>query len=239
MCKYWGVYSSLFRDRIKRGLSLKEALETPIGWVKSIKGPNGEVFKSFTDMCEHYGHHPSAVRHWMKNGDTLEEALTKKCINGLESTDHKGNVFKSQRDMCRHYGISESCFVNRKRLGWTLEEALTTPVKDTQKPHTVDILGKHYTSIVDAISKINKTLKHHTVRNRLKNGIDLLATLTCTDRMQLMHIGLDGRAYYRLSGDNKLMTTREIVAKFRPDLLPSYDAWNPKDLYTLNRGEIQ
>ena len=45
--------------------------------------------------------------------------------------------------------------------------------------------------------------------------------------MSLIHIGLDGKAYYKVQWSQDLVTARQIVEYYRPDLIKAYDKNNP------------
>ncbi len=80
MCTAWGKDRSLVLGRIHRGLSLQEALETPVTY-QAIKGKDstdhtGQTFPSFTRMCVAWGKNRVTVQGRLRAGYSLEEALT-------------------------------------------------------------------------------------------------------------------------------------------------------------------
>ncbi len=80
MCKHYGIEPDLFVKRISNGMSLKDALTTPIR--KRIKAPIlidhlGNAFSTQTKMCEHYKIDINTFRKRILSGWTLKEALTK------------------------------------------------------------------------------------------------------------------------------------------------------------------
>lgn len=237
MCKYWGVSFAAYNSRIAKGYTLEQALTIPSGWTNKCKDPNGKEFKSFKAMCNHYGHDAGVVKSRINNGESLAEALTRPALPGKESTDHKGNVFETKKAMCDHYGITLTTFNVRERLGWSLEKILTTPVKKLRR-NGINLFDRHYTSVKEAALGINSKIALGSIGYRLDHDIDFIAATICPEQLSLSFISLDRQAHYKLAGIDTPMTTREIVAKFRPDLLPSYDAWNPKDLYIINRGGL-
>lgn len=237
MCEYWGISFAAYNHRISKGYTLERALTTPSGWTNKCKDPKGREFKSFKTMCEHYGLDAGVVKHRLENGESLAEALTRKPSAGKESTDHEGNVFETKKAMCDHYGISVLAFNTREKLGWPLEKILTVPVRNIQR-NGVNLFNRHYTSVQEAASGMGSKIALGSIGYRLDHNIDFIAAAVCTEKLSLSFIGLDKQAYYKLVGHDGPMTTRELVVKFRPDLLKSFDAWNPKDLYTLNRGGL-
>ena len=80
-----------------------------------------------------------------------------------------------------------------------------------------------------------------TLRNRLKNDWDIeVALIVSTGRVTLGFMGLDRKAYYRVSwldknsaeyGSGNIQTARQIIEHYRPDLLDAYDKSNPTGQY--------
>ena len=185
-------------------------------------------------MCRHYGVNRATVESRLKAGMNLHDALTKPSMM-QEVHDHKGNSYKYLKEMLRHYGISEKTFYTRKAKGWSLERILTEP---TNHMRGVNVMGTQYTSIREAVRNVGSVVTIMAVEARTRHGIDFLVASICPDRIRINHIGLDGVTYYKVEKHKKLMTTRDIISEYRPDLLSRYDTWNPKDLYVLNRSEV-
>lgn len=235
MCKYWDIGVGTYRNRINAGYSIEKALTTPSGKLRKCKDPNGTEFTSFKAMCKHYGVYSKTVQSRLDKGEQLSDALIRPSQT-RGATDHRGNRFKSKREMLRHYGITEPTYSARKKLGWSLEEILTVPVANCT--HSLNVLGIQYKSLGEAIRNIDSNIVKATIVSRFEQGIDFLAASICPNRIRISHIGLDGKVYYRISNHKDLITTRDIISEYRPDLLSRYDTWNPKDLYTVNRGEV-
>ena len=121
MCKYYGVSTTTFRERIKKGWSLKEALTRSTN--KGENNPNrkelydhhGNKYYSQESMCAHYGISQSLFLGRIKRGYSLEEALTAKS-HCHKVTDHLGNEYLSNEDMAKAYGISKKSPVLMLRI---------------------------------------------------------------------------------------------------------------------------
>lgn len=114
MCRYYGVGTRLYYDRINRGYSQKEALEMGIGKRKQkyeiqelAKANNIDVHKLAYGLSK--GMSIKTIKDWS---------------DGKLVQDHKGNLFKSVSEMCRYYGINQSTYTYRIRKGYSMQEAL-------------------------------------------------------------------------------------------------------------------
>ena len=68
-------------------------------------------------------------------------------------------------------------------------------------------------------------------------GIELLVLLPRLVGIAIQFIGLDGKARYKVYWSEDYQTTREIIQKFRPDLLSLYDESNPTGKWnSLNKN---
>ena len=244
LCKHYGINTMTLKSRREKGWTLEEALTIPLGDNRRLKDGGrgrkiprtdhlGNNFKSTKEMCETYGISTNIFYKRMRLGWSLEDVLTKGDIK-----DHLGNEYKSVRDMCNQYNIPYWLFYKRKELGWSLEDILTTKYSKTEAKEE-DIIQKFKRSAPNELVKVFGSTKNTNfcIYNRvITRNCDIVASMLCSDRMRISHISLDGRAYYKVSGE--VLSTRDIVLKYRPDIINIYDTWNPKDLYTVNRGEI-
>ena len=105
------------------------------------------------------------------------------------------------------------------------EQAPAVDTTSTTVSHPVTAFGFRYSSI----SRFSKAwgIPQSTIRTRFKEGFDIEVTITAKDATQLIHIGLDGKAYYKAKWAPDLVTARQIVEHYRPDLLDAYDKNNP------------
>ena len=90
---------------------------------------------------------------------------------------------------------------------------------------STNILGTIYGSVKNLSTAWG--IDESTIRNRLKKGFDIEITVISNNDMSLIHIGLDGKAYYKVQWSQDLVTARQIVGYYRPDLIEAYDKNNP------------
>lgn len=131
MCQYYGINQRSFCSRIKSGMSLKQALLTPIGErgdgnVKLCRDHLGNEFDSIGKMCEHYGINQSSFCSRIRSGMSLEQALLKPTAlcNAKPCKDHLGNEFDSIGNMLKFWGVNRNSYYAAIKRGKTLEEIL-------------------------------------------------------------------------------------------------------------------
>lgn len=238
MCKHWGIKPEIFSGRIKSGWSLEEALTTPVRQaVEWHKDHLGNKYRTIDEMCNKHGITKSAYKYRINQGWSLEKTLTTPMTeanrrNGVD--DHLGNHYQNIETMCKHYNRSIQTFFYRIRQGWTLEAALTEGLGSSAK--VVDGFGNSSCSFTELAIKY--AANYDTLRDRVKRGIEVCVALICKEYVELGFVGLDGRARYRVKlNENELYTARELIDKFRPDLLPAYDKHNPTGKYEPYNGE--
>lgn len=150
MCKAYNIGIVTFKYRIKNGMSLEEALTTPLADStkgKTCKDHLGNEYISLSAMCEAYGVKANTFHSRIKSGMSLEEALTTPStplVDIPERTDHLGNTYSSRVAMCKAWGMDINTFTGRLASGMSLEEALTIPSGDARGNACKDHLGNEY-----------------------------------------------------------------------------------------------
>lgn len=129
MCKKWGVERTTYAERIKSGMSIKEALTTEATYVNNAKKCEdhlGNKYETLKDMCATYGISTSMYRSRINRGMSVRDALTKeKADRSIKSVDYKGNEFSSLKKMCESYKVSVGTYEYRIMHGKNEAEALT------------------------------------------------------------------------------------------------------------------
>ena len=99
------------------------------------------------------------------------------------------------------------------------------------KKNLVTIYGV-FNSFAEASNKI-LNITARTLARRLKQGFDIDAacTIPSGSKVTLEFIGLNEKAYYKISGIEELLTCRQIIEYYRPDLLSEYDKLHPNGAY--------
>ncbi len=169
LAREYGIPASVLRDRLRRGLSVSEALID-----KQVTDHLGNIYHSETKMCRAYGINITTYKYRISQGWSIEKALTTPKLDSAELLgksikDHQGRTYRSEREMCQAYGIDRSRFRHKIAMGATLEEALT--------PHIViDHNGVEYRS------EFEMCRAHHidnsTFRYRIREGFSIEEALT-------------------------------------------------------------
>ncbi len=111
MCSHYGVKQSTFHNRLKRGLSLEQALTGPTrkgGPVAAIQDHAGRVFRSQKAMCMHYGLPVSTFQSRRRCGIPLEQALTTPHRRRTPQPEGPcGEKYRNWNAMCRDYGLPD------------------------------------------------------------------------------------------------------------------------------------
>lgn len=207
MCRAYGTNGTTFNRRIKRKMSVEEALtmERVKGRKKECIDHLGNRYKTVKDMVSAYGITTDTFYRRIKIGKTLEEALTTSKRNVC--TDHLGNQYENKIVMCETYGVNVITFSTRIKKGKTLKEALITNRHNrtwSRNPIKVDHLGNRYNSFGNMCDYYN--ISSSTVYRRLEKGFTLEDTLTLPVlkyNITRSYIGIDGKQYYKIKTPNK------------------------------------
>lgn len=138
MCKHWNTTYNNLNIRLRRGWSLKDALEQPIKDIhagKYVEDHLGNKFNTYKEMCEYWGIKYHVFKYRIQNWDlqrALETPIREK-DSSLVVKDHLGNRFKNKREMCEYWGISHETYYKRLKRGWTLKETLETKTNRKDK----------------------------------------------------------------------------------------------------------
>ena len=77
------------------------------------------------------------------------------------------------------------------------------------------------------------------LRGRLNSGMEMCVALAVkNDIVELMFLGLDGKARYKLPWSKDPQTAREVIEHYRPDLLSAYDKYNPTGKYDRYKEDL-
>ena len=170
-------------NRIKEGLSIKEALFNPPkkrGARTSRAGTHiveGNVYKFLNDIAEAYGMNQNALYKRYsrgKRGDDLVPLKKRKnYVEPVKEIKYKlyveGKGFKSEAEACKYYGVKVVTYKSRKYKGYSIEECLGIKenpalggrrINSRQRYHKskeVIVNKVKYVSIADAAREHNKT----------------------------------------------------------------------------------
>lgn len=114
----------------------------------------------------------------------------------------------------------------------SLSEALDKTIEIDRGKSWICPKGNKYRSFKEMCEAYG--INADTVYARMKHEYDMdICFLIELKRVyiRLLYIGLDGKAYYKISWSNVPVTARQIVEHYRPELLEDYDRCNPDGLY--------
>jgi hypothetical protein len=177
MAVYYGIAPGLYAKRISRGMSMEEALTTPLRIKREKFYINGKKFNSKKELCDYYNISTDKFNKYVSLGLTAEEIISKYADSDKRISlryDHKGNRFLSFQDMLEHYNITVSAYYQRMgKLGWTLQETLETPIGGSERiiKECLDHLGNKFSSIKEMLRAHNQ--KKTVFDNRYKRGWSL------------------------------------------------------------------
>ena len=160
LSKYYGVKVVTIRTRLKRGLSLEEALgvaKTPDlrfkknNLKKSKRSAkdvdlvvDGVKYESFSQLAKSFGLKPYIVTQRINEyGYTAEEAV-KKPLKG-KKINVQGKDFNSIAEASRHFNKSAATVQSNLKRGLTVDEAMGFKKRRTSRNVLYDWKGKEYT----------------------------------------------------------------------------------------------
>ena len=128
--KNLNIDPTLYKYRIKKGMSHEEALKKPRKRKITTIDHLGNHYDSLKEMCQAYNITPSVLNKRLNRKWTIEKALTtpisKKNGKPKIVTDHKGNHYNSIKDMSKAYNINTKTLYARLQSGCPIEKALIT-----------------------------------------------------------------------------------------------------------------
>lgn len=118
MLDAWGIKKSVYKKRIKEGMTKQEALETPVAEaIRAIpcEDHEGTEFRSMLAMCQHYGISRDVYTNRIEKGWTQKDAL---CTPVKEKTiirDWAGRLYGSMDEMAGAIHVDKN-FISYKWL---------------------------------------------------------------------------------------------------------------------------
>lgn len=180
MCDYWDLMQYVVIARLKSGMTLQKALETPDDYrshclnLLSFKRDHlGNRFNSFEALCIYWGVPQPVIRRrycdeWKNTVKGMLE--TPIGINRYGYVGPLGESHKTLDDLYRHYNVSKEVVRSRLKEGWTLKEAFG--VEPHKGPEivlpTVDHKGKQFKSFAELCRHWDR--HSSLVRGRLLKG---------------------------------------------------------------------
>lgn len=169
VCNHFGVNLTTIFVRMKKGMSLQEAIEAPIIEYKKVY-----IYKDFTgtlkEICNHFGVHYDAIYQRMRKGLSFEEAMKAPLMQNRIYT-YKG-ISGTRPEICKHFGIRYLTVCKRiERTGESFEKALDVQKRKICKNAKI-YTYKEFSGSLSEICKIFN-VKYPTVYMRVRNGMSL------------------------------------------------------------------
>lgn len=221
MCEHWGVPYITFKGRIREKWTMEKALTTPVMGRYEVEY-NGVHYNSARQLALALGISVNRIIYYLNKGKSVDDIIKLSTRN--KPVEYNGRNYESLKELAKAFGISYGTFTSRRHCKKSLDEAL----QSSERPYSIactDLLGVTYSSI----KKLSEAwrISAATVKRRIKGGFDIEVIITAKDTTQLNHIDLDGKAYYKVQWSQDLVTARQIVEYYRPDLIEAYDKNNP------------
>lgn len=174
LCKEYGVQYTTVKNRLKRGMSVKEAFAVPnkekIEY--TYKGKTGTI----SYLCKNFGFSVTTIKNRLAKGMTIEEAFETPIQNYSKGPfKYKGVVKGNLVDLCDYFNVPIDSVRNRVYRGMSLEEAFDKAIRS--KSDYLNVSIKSYTDYNNKIATfINKELeKTFLVLNRkINENIDYI-----------------------------------------------------------------
>ena len=139
MAKEYGITVDMLKNRLRKGMSLEDALTQPNHY--HVTDHLGNSHKSKTAMLEAYGIHWSTYSDRIAAGYPPEEALTAKPGTLTHTVrDYKGKEYPTLSAMLKAYKVPATTYHCRKRKGWTEKECLLGRKKRKSRPSKQQIM---------------------------------------------------------------------------------------------------
>lgn len=181
MCTAYGVTTATYFQRLHRGATMQDALETPVR-SRGVTDHKGNRYKTLDDMCKAYDITPSVYYGRVQMGWSLQKILETP-IGGKKVVDHKGNIFYSQTEMAEHYGITIDVLSRRMASGWTLKDALEKPVREMSAPLSEEIRNRCKENGIAIPTFQSRVRKGMSVEEAIKTPLGSSSPTEITDHM--------------------------------------------------------
>lgn len=121
MLDAWGIKKSVYKKRIKNGMAMREALETPVpDAIRAVpcRDHDGKEFKSISAMCQHYGISRDVYADRIGKGWTQEDALCTPVKEKTAIRDWNGRLYDSISELADAIRVSRN-FISYKWMQCT------------------------------------------------------------------------------------------------------------------------
>lgn len=182
LCEDYGVSQSTIQSRLRKGMSLGDALRLGAEHLPRKEGLVPTGYRTVKEACNASGITEAAYYSRVHRGLSPDEAISctrSKYNRGKPIVDPDGRAFSSIKDMCDFWKADYHRVYQRMRLGWSVERALSCEKNMLKIKYTkaaTDHTGRQFKSVT-AMCKywgINKSVYY----SRRSSGWDLERILT-------------------------------------------------------------
>ena len=176
LCTKLDVSYAMVTQRIKKGMSLEDAVEKPLKTHRNGKPVvyKGIEYPSLRQLSKEKGipYHVAQMR--VKKGMDIEQAIDTP-VGGLMGNQISffGKDYNSFAKLCKDYHIPPAIALSRLNMGWSLEKTLFTPVRKTKNKYIPDLSynGKNYETLKELCDDVGAD--YQNTLNRLHRGSSL------------------------------------------------------------------
>lgn len=157
LAKKAGMTRDLLYERIfTRGLSVEEAVETPVRQNSISIEFEGVKYESLKDLADAYNISADILRIRHKKGWSIEDAVRTPLAEYSVSIEFEGKTFPSLSELARAYNVNKSTLINRHQKGWSIHECVYGRKRTDKRGKQIDKMMEEIL-FENAISKRKNT----------------------------------------------------------------------------------
>ena len=173
LCESYGVSYAMVTQRLKRGMSLENAIKIPLkthrNGIKIVY--NGKEYPSIRSLANEKNVPYHVVQMRLKKGMSIKKAIETP-VGELMGNEiiFRNKKYSSFSKLCKAFNIPPSIALSRLNMNWSLEKTLTTPVRKTKNRYIPQLTynGKDYSSLKVLCDDLN--IDYQNTLNRLHRG---------------------------------------------------------------------
>lgn len=190
LCETYKISYAMVSQRLKKGLSVEEAINTPLkehrnGIPVMYKG---KKYPSIRNLANSKNIPYHVVQMRVKKGMDIETAVDTPVgeLMGNE-IEFKGKIYPSFSKLCKEFKIPSSIVLSRLNMQWSLNKALTTPVRKTKNRFIPELIynNKQYSSLKALCDDVGAD--YQNTLNRLHRGKNLKEAIEIPKRKIKKH----------------------------------------------------
>jgi len=227
-CKVYNISRTTYRNRIKKGMSEKEALTTPVKRKQQSINYNGVHYNKLSTFLKAYNLSMSDYYNAKNLGWSLDELVHKS--KSFDCVDPYGNTFNNMQSLLKHYNISKKQYYYWLDKGKTLKEIIDLQYS---KHHICDPFNNEFDS-VDLMYKCYN-LPKHIYQSRKDRNLPISQVLGIVPMPSKLH-QINNSDYYILKTDDygEIIIPFETLEKY---YISKFDQSKLDKSYMINNNE--